>query len=170
MAGEGAAFLHAPPGFGPRPEVTGWYAEFGDLSGPPGGVGYASDASRFMGATFDPSGLYRLGAVFDLLAREGLTTAAVSAHVDGLKDQLLRALRAGGAGRLAEAELLNPPSPGANARFLAFRHPEAQAWQAALRAAGVITDVRADVLRVGLGLYHDEADVDRFAAVCREVL
>ena len=31
MAGEGAAFLHAPPGFGPRPVQTGWYAEFGDL-------------------------------------------------------------------------------------------------------------------------------------------
>jgi selenocysteine lyase/cysteine desulfurase len=28
MSGEGVAFLHCPPGFGPRPEITGWYAEF----------------------------------------------------------------------------------------------------------------------------------------------
>jgi selenocysteine lyase/cysteine desulfurase len=28
MAGEGCAFLHAPPGFGERPYVTGWFAEF----------------------------------------------------------------------------------------------------------------------------------------------
>ncbi|MGN6850724.1 MAG: class V aminotransferase, partial [Sphingomicrobium sp.] len=27
MSGEGCAFMHAPPGFGPRPAVTGWFAE-----------------------------------------------------------------------------------------------------------------------------------------------
>jgi len=31
---------------------------------------------------------------------------------------------------------------------------------AALHAAGVITDYRHDRLRIGFGLYHDEADVD----------
>ena len=36
MAGEGVALMHAPPGFGLRPEITGWYAEFDDLSLPPG--------------------------------------------------------------------------------------------------------------------------------------
>jgi selenocysteine lyase/cysteine desulfurase len=30
--------------------------------------------------------------------------------------------------------------------------------------------VRGHVLRVGLGLYHDAADVERFCAVCRDVL
>ena len=54
MSGEGCAFLHAPPGFGPRPSVTGWFAEFDDLTLPPGSVGYAPDGSRFLGATFDP--------------------------------------------------------------------------------------------------------------------
>lgn len=47
MSGEGVCFLHAPPGFCPRPVVTGWFAEFGDLSGPPGGVQYRSDGGRF---------------------------------------------------------------------------------------------------------------------------
>ena len=56
MAGEGCAFLHAPPGYGERPPVTGWFAEFEDLTLPPGSVGYAKDARRFMGATFDPVG------------------------------------------------------------------------------------------------------------------
>ncbi len=67
MAGEGCAFMHAPPGFGPRPPITGWFAEFEDLSLPPGSVGYAKDASRFLGATFDPSGLYRFNAVQRML-------------------------------------------------------------------------------------------------------
>ena len=56
MSGEGCAFLHAPPGFGERPPITGWFAEFEDLTLPPGSVGYRKDAMRFMGATFDPSG------------------------------------------------------------------------------------------------------------------
>ncbi|MDP8915716.1 MAG: class V aminotransferase [Pseudomonadota bacterium] len=171
MSGEGVAFLHAPPGFGARPGVTGWYAEFGELTGPPGGVGYASDATRFFGATFDPSGLYRFNAVRAMLDREGLTTSAISDHVEALKGQVIEMAASGAAGRLGRAELLNPPRAGrAAARFLAFRHPEAPRWHAALEEGGVITDVRRDVLRVGLGIYHDAADLDRFAAVCRERL
>ena len=54
MAGEGVAFLHCPPGFAARPVNTGWYAEFDDLALPPGAVGYAPDARRFLGSTFDP--------------------------------------------------------------------------------------------------------------------
>jgi selenocysteine lyase/cysteine desulfurase len=164
MAGEGAAFMHAPEGFGPRPAITGWYAEFGDLEGPPGGVGYVRDAGRFMGATFDPSGLYRFNAAARMLAEEGLTTARVSEHVAGLKRQLLVQLADT---PLAEAEHLNPQSP---ARFLAFRHPKAQAWKAALMDADIVTDVRDDVLRIGLGAYHDEADIERLIAACKKIL
>jgi selenocysteine lyase/cysteine desulfurase len=170
MAGEGAAFLHVPPGFAPRPTVTGWFAEFDDLSAPPGGIGYAPDARRFLGATFDPSGLYRLAAVFGMLRQEGLSTATISAHVRHLQRRLLDTIAADGAGRLAEAELLNPLDDRPHARFLAFRHREAAAWKAALDAAGVVTDVRDDVLRVGLALYHDEQDVDRFAELCRRTI
>jgi selenocysteine lyase/cysteine desulfurase len=163
MAGEGAAFLHAPPGFGPRPVNTGWYAEFDDLSLPPGSVGYAPDAMRFMGSTFDASGLYRFVAVRRMLEAEGLSTAAVSAHVARLQEQLLRGI---GNTALGEAKLLNPLTGGPHARFLALRSPHAQRWQAELMARDVITDVRGDVLRIGLGLYHDEADVARFAQEC----
>lgn len=170
MAGEGAAFLHAPPGFGPRPVDTGWYAEFGELAGPPGGVGYPTDGSRYFGSTFDPSGLYRQNAVFDLLRAEGLDTAAVSEHVRRLRVRLADYVARRCAGRLAEAELLVPPGPEPQARFLAFRHPEAGHWQAKLAAAGAFTDRRGDVLRVGLGLYHDPEDVDAFTEVCARTL
>lgn len=162
MAGEGCAFLHAPPGFGPRPPVTGWFAEFEDLSLPPGMVGYASDAMRFMGATFDPSALYRFNAVQRMLAENGLTTARISAHVEELQRQLVEAI----AGTpLGEAELLNPVDGQPHARFLAFRSPDAMRWHDALKARNCITDVRGDVLRIGLGLYHDEGDIGAFAAL-----
>ena len=62
---------------------------------------------------------------------------------------------------LAKAELLNPLTGDPHARFLAFRHPEAQHWYEQLKRRNVITDVRGDVLRIGFGIYQDEADVDR---------
>jgi selenocysteine lyase/cysteine desulfurase len=158
MAGEGCAFLHAPAGFGPRPPVTGWFAEFEDLSLPPGSVGYAKDASRFLGATFDPSALYRFNSVQRMLLGNGLTTAAISGHVAALQARLLGEL---GKGPLAEAELLNPLDSGPHARFLAFRHRDAQRWYEELKAQNCITDVRGDVLRIGFGIYQDESDVDR---------
>jgi selenocysteine lyase/cysteine desulfurase len=161
MAGEGCAFLHAPPAFGPRPPVTGWFAEFEDLSLPPGSVGYAGDATRFVGATFDPSGIYRFNAVQRMLAANGLTTPRISEHVAGLQKRLLDGIARTA---LAEAALLNPLDGRPHARFLAFRSPHAQRWYAELKARNVITDVRGDVLRIGFGIYQDESDVDRLVA------
>jgi selenocysteine lyase/cysteine desulfurase len=158
MAGEGCAFMHAPPGFGPRPPVTGWYAEFEDLSLPPGSVGYAKDARRFLGATFDPSGLYRFNAVQRMLQENGLTTARISAHVAALQEQLIQSLHRT---PLVGAELLNPLDGKPHARFLAFRSPDAQRWYEALKARNCITDVRGDVLRIGFAIYHDAEDVSR---------
>jgi selenocysteine lyase/cysteine desulfurase len=160
MAGEGCAFMHAPAGFGPRPPVTGWFAEFEDLSLPPGSVGYAADGRRFLGATFDPSGLYRFNAVQRMLDANVLTTERISAHVAALQQQLLSSLDRM---PLAGAELLNPLDGAPHARFLAFRSPDAQRWHEALKAANCITDVRGDVLRIGFAIYHDPDDVDRLA-------
>jgi selenocysteine lyase/cysteine desulfurase len=162
MAGEGCAFMHAPAGFGPRPAVTGWFAEFEDLSLPPGSVGYAKNAGRFLGATFDPSPLYRFNSVQRALVENGLSTARISAHVANLQAQFLASR---GATRLAQAELLNPLDGGPHARFLALRSPHAQRWYEELKALGCITDVRGDVLRIGFAIYHDDEDVDQLLRV-----
>jgi len=159
MAGEGACFLHAPPGYAERPVVTGWYAAFDDLALPPGDVGYAPDGRRFLGSTFDPSGLYRFNAVQDMLRREGLTTAVISDHVAGLQARFLDE------SPMAGFDLLNPLDNGPHARFLAFRGDRAAALHAALAAQNVMTDVRGDVLRIGFGLYHDPEDVARLSKI-----
>ncbi|WEK40848.1 MAG: aminotransferase class V-fold PLP-dependent enzyme [Candidatus Brevundimonas colombiensis] len=165
MAGEGACFLHAPPGFAPRPVNTGWFAEFGDLSGPPGGVQYRSDGGRFWGATFDCSALYRFNAARRTLSDQGLDTAAVAAHARDLAVRFQSAVIEGRAGPLADAEILNPVDGLApRARFLALRHPDAPAWCSGLKRAGIVTDVRDDVIRFGFGLYQDADDVDRLIA------
>jgi selenocysteine lyase/cysteine desulfurase len=167
MAGEGMGFMHCPPGYGARPPITGWYAEFGELTAPPGSqVGYTSDAMRFMGATFDPSALYRFNAVQRALKENGITTGRVAARVAGLQAQMLDCIRET---VLCEAEILNPLDNSPHARFFALRDSRAQRWCAELAARGCTTDVRGDVLRIGFGLYHDEEDVAAFAALAGEL-
>ncbi|MCY7397585.1 MAG: class V aminotransferase [Sphingomonas bacterium] len=166
MSGEGIGLMHCPPDFGPRPPLTGWYAEFDDLTLPPGMVGYAKDAMRFMGATFDPSALYRFNHVRAALAEHGLTTARISAHVAGLQAQMISAI-AGTA--LGQAEFINPLDGGPHARFLAFRSSDSERWCSELAARDCITDVRGEVLRIGFGLYHDADDVERFAMLAKDL-
>jgi selenocysteine lyase/cysteine desulfurase len=121
---------------------------------------------RFMGATFDPSALYRFNANRQMLAENGITTTRVAARISNLQAQMLDAIQDT---VLGEAELLNPLDGKAHARFLAFRDGRAQRWCSELMTRGCITDVRGDVLRIGFGLYHDEEDVEAFAALAREL-
>jgi kynureninase len=77
----------------------------------------------------------------------------------------------GEAGKLAEADLINPVAgESSRARFLAFRHDKAPAWKERLLDAGVVTDVRDDVIRFGFGLYQDATDVERLIAACKRAL
>ena len=164
MAGEGCGYIHAPPGFAERPSYTGWFAEFSKLEAKQGGVGYARDGSRFLGATFDATGVYRFNAVRAMLAREDLDTAKISAHVAPLRAALTAKIASGEAGRLGEAAILKPNAAGPTARFLALSHKDAVPWRAKLLAADIVTDARDDVLRIGLGLYHDAEDIDALCA------
>lgn len=166
MSGEGACFLHCPPGLLPAPVDTGWFAGFDALAQADGSVEYATDGGRFFGATFDPSGLYRWVAVADWLEREGLDVAAIHGRVVALQDHLLAAVERGAAGPLSLDDLLS--ERGADPRrgnFLCFRRADAGALCDRLRQAGVVVDSRADRLRFGFGLYHDLEDVDRLVAV-----
>lgn len=158
MAGEGACFMHCPPGFGMRPRDTGWYASFGALSGPQGGVAYAEGGWRFMGATFDPSGLYRMGAVFDWLDAKGLDAAAIHAHAHALQAIVAEGLARRPCGVLALDNLVVPLSGSARGNFLTFRHADAPAWHDRLAEAGIVTDLRGDRLRLGFGLYQNAED------------
>lgn len=170
MAGEGAGYLHCPPGFAPRPVITGWFAGFGSMEGKQEGVGYGADGSRFLGATYDPTGLYRFNAVRDMLGAESLTTETITARVAALRTQIERAIEAGECGALRKAELLRPNATGAQARFISLRDPRAVEWKAKLMESDIITDARDDVLRIGLGLYHDEADIAPFCSAVKRVL
>jgi kynureninase len=169
MSGEGACFMHCPPGLAPRPRNTGWFASFGDLAGEQAGVTYARDGMRFMGATFDPSGLYRMRAVLDWLAGLKIDAALIHAHVEALQARFMAALAETPCGPLAADYLVVPLANPARGNFLAFEHPQADARYRRLHEAGIVTDVRGTRLRVGFGLYHNADDVDRLVARLRKL-
>jgi selenocysteine lyase/cysteine desulfurase len=164
MSGEGACFLHVPPGFGLRPRDTGWYAAFGALElGDSGGVAYAPDAARFLGATFDPVGLYRLRAVLGLLDALGLDAAAIHRHALDLQCRFLAGLRSRPAAALPLECLLLDPERQPCGNFLTFDFGNEAAAAAAhgrLKAADISTDFRGTRLRLGFGLYQDPEDVE----------
>lgn len=171
MAGENAAFLHAPPGFAPRPLQTGWFADFGAMEGKQGEIGYARDGSRFFGATYDPTGLYRFNAVQAMLLDQALDTAAITTRCATLRAMMDDAIASGEAGStLRKAEVLHPNAQGSQARFLSLRHPDAVAWKSALMAANIVTDARDDILRIGFGLYQDQTDIPAFCDAVKSVL
>lgn len=157
MAGEGACFMHCPPGWGERPRDTGWYAAFGALSAAQESrTAYTDTGWRFMGSTFDPSGLYRFNAVQDWLQRDGVTVAMIHAHVRALQDRVVAALPCG---PLQGAQLVvSQDQPRGN--FLTFELETAARLQRRLAAAKVVTDYRGTRLRIGVGIYHTAEDVD----------
>jgi selenocysteine lyase/cysteine desulfurase len=157
MAGEGVGFMHCPDGYMPRPRATGWYAEFGTLEKPRDGtVAYATGGARFLGATFDPSGLYRLNAVMRWLDEIRQDCTTMTAHCTALQQQFLARL----ATSPHPAWKLIEPDPARRGRFLAFRTPKAPAIDEGLKARRVIVDHRGDILRIGFGLYQVESDID----------
>lgn len=160
MAGEAACFMHCPPGRISRPVDTGWYAGFAALEDATHRVGYASGGGRFLGATFDPTPWYRFNAVQRMLNRAGITVADIHAHVERLQARFLDALPVP-----PVLGTLVPDRASRRGNFLTFRSEAASDVQEMLREAGVVVDRRGDRIRIGFGVYHEEADVDRLVEI-----
>ncbi len=167
MAGEGACFMHCPPGWGRRPRDTGWFAAFGDLSKAQGGkVAYSDDGWRFMGATFDPSGLYRFNAVMRWLDETGITVEAIHDHALSLQDAFVA-----GIGRCEGVDvnaLVVPMGERRRGNFLTFDTPDAQRIHDCLKGQRIVTDVRGRRLRLGFGLYQTRSDVTELVRRIKE--
>jgi len=171
MAGENVCFMHCPPGFAMRPRDTGWFAAFGALSGSGGGVGYGTDGSRFLGATFDPTGLYRLAGVLDWMSEIGLTVDAIHEHVLALQDCFRAEIARAEVRPLCEARLVTPVGSGtARGHFLTFELTNAQAMYERLARANIVTDVRGERIRFGFGCYHTVEEIEAAVAAIARAL
>jgi kynureninase len=161
MAGEGVCFLHCPPGYGMRPRDTGWYAGFSALETGGSGVPYPEDGSRFLGATFDVSALYRFNAVQDWLKREDRSVIDMLTHVRAVERAFIAELdKANAPVRSTDLMVRDEETRG---RFLTFRTNEAGAITAALAEQNIIVDYRADRLRIGFGIYHNTEEAMHLA-------
>ncbi len=158
MCGEGVGFMHCPAAYAPRPVDTGWFAGFARLSEGATELPYADAGLRFMGATYDPTALYRLNAVMDWLHSQKLTPARIHARVAALQDIFLDALAKLSLPALNVAQLI-PGRGQPRGNFLTFRTPRAAELHTRLKSQKVVTDYREDRLRIGFGVYHDEADM-----------
>ena len=160
MAGEGCCFLHAPPGVHPRPRNTGWYAAFFALGAAQrGAVPYGEGGARFLGATFDPTALFRLNAVQRWLGEVGVAVPDIVRHTRRLQERFVAALPEGS--RLRAADLVVPLSMPDRGQFLTFQTPAAAELHRLLAQEKLMPAVRGDRLRFGFALYHDDDDVDR---------
>lgn len=167
--GEGNCFLRVPPTNELLPIVTGWFSEFGALSDRPAGtVAYGTGPARWAGATYDPVSHYRGARVFEWFDARGLTP------------DFLRAVSRHQVGRLCERFDALGLDPGVVTRdrgaplegiagFLALRSPHAGELSRRLHARGVMTDFRADVLRLGPAPYLSDAQLDAAIALLGEV-
>jgi len=158
--------LHCPPGYGARPRDTGWYAGFSALESGQDGVGYAADGSRFLGATFDVSGLYRFNAVQDWLASEGQTVVSMLDHVRSIERAFLTELDRSPAA--VDSHSLVAANSSGRGRFLALRTNDAAAIAARLAQRNIIVDLSRHRLRIGFGIYHSPDDAIRVASALRD--
>jgi selenocysteine lyase/cysteine desulfurase len=170
--GEGNAFLRIPPHrHDVRPVITGWFAEFDLLTNArddPHHVAYGSPASRFASGTYDPASAYRGARVFAFFDDQGLTPALLH---ESYQHQL------GVLGAAFDSLDLPPEVIDRDRRmpiaglggFLSLVTPHAGEVRVALTGRGVLTDSRADRLRVGPAPYLSDRQLEAGMAVIGEV-
>ncbi|HSP05193.1 MAG TPA: aminotransferase class V-fold PLP-dependent enzyme [Acidimicrobiales bacterium] len=170
--GEGNAFLRIPPHrHDVRPAITGWFAEFDLLTtgrDDPHHVAYGTPASRFASGTYDPASAYRGARVFAFFDDQGLTPALLR---ESYQHQL--GVLAGAFDALdLPPEVIDrdrrTPIAGLGG-FLSLVTPHAGEVRAALTGRGVLTDSRADRLRVGPAPYLSDRQLEAGMAVIGEV-
>jgi kynureninase len=168
--GEGNCFLRLPAHADTfRPVITGWYAEFAELAGHhPGTVAYPLGAARYAGSTYDTTSHYRAARVFDFFAEQGLTPARlreITLRQTGLLATLFAEMS-------ASPDLISiSPEPRENfGGFVSLRTAKAAQLQTQLADRGVLTDSRADYLRLGPAPYLSGDQLHRSIEVLASVL
>jgi selenocysteine lyase/cysteine desulfurase len=160
--GEGNAYMRLPEHADRvRPVVTGWFAEFADLTvgERPDRVTYGPGGQRFAGGTYDPSSNYRAARVARFFDDQGLTPDVLHASYRHQRRVLVAAFDALDLPDDVVTRDRDTPAEGF-AGFLALRSPFAGRLRGLLRDRGVMTDSRGDVLRLGPAPYLSDAQLE----------
>lgn len=152
--GEGNCFLRVPPHAREyRPVMTGWYGEFAHLTERAAGrVPYAEGPDRWAGATYDPTSHYRAARVFDFFEEQNLTPERLRAISQDQVGLLATRFDALDLDRTVIARAASIPLDRIGG-FLALKTRRAAELCGKLRARGVWTDYRGELLRLGPAPY-----------------
>lgn len=169
--GEGNGFLRFPADCRLRPVATGWFAEFGELTHEhdPTKVLYHSGDDRFAGATYDPTSHYRAAEVFAFFREQQLhpeLLRQVSQHQIGFLCSLFDGLDLDRQIITRDRQVPLKKLGG----FLALQSPQAAHIWKALKDAGVTTDQRAEVLRLGPAPYLSDRQLREAMAILGQVV
>jgi kynureninase len=132
-------------------------------------VAYGPGADQFAGATYDPTSHYRAVRVFEFFREHGLTPALlrkVSQHQIGLLASSFDALDLDPAVLTRDRGFPLTEVGG----FLALRSPIAASLARSLRARGVWTDARGEVLRLGPAPYLSDRQLRDAMELLAEVV
>jgi selenocysteine lyase/cysteine desulfurase len=163
--GEGICWLRVPPGCELRPVYTGWFADFGGLSGERGGeVTYGPGGDRFAGATFDPTAFYRAEAALEHWDRFGLTPDRLRAISLRQTERIVQRFDAAGLGD----RVVSSRDSARRGGFVAVHAENAASLVGRLRERGVLVDSRRALLRLGPAPYLTDAEIDRGAEAAIE--
>jgi len=160
--GEGNGYLRLPPhAHELRPVVTGWFAEFAQLSGPTTdrAVPYPRGADAFATATYDVTSNYRAARVLDFFVEHELTPERLRASYRRQVELLARLVDA----LEVPDDVLTRDRETPLDRFgsfLALRSPHAGTIQRELAARGVLTDSRGTTLRLGPAPYLSDTQIE----------
>lgn len=170
QSGESSCFMTIPKNCSLRPEFTGWFAIFSNMTGKQTGkVNYGDDAFRFWGSTFDPTGIYRINAVMRLMNSINLSVEKIHSHIIYHQNYFLEKLNESNHPILNISNIITPLNTEYRAHFLAFKTESAGELHDKLKEVGVLTDFRNDRLRFGFGLYHEKQDIDELLERIRKV-
>lgn len=170
MSGEGCCFMHCPDNMIPRPVNTGWFAAYDHLSDMHNVPYHAADnGMRFMGATFDPSGLYRMHAVLHWLSKNNMGPNEMDAHILPLMSHFTQKALEQVPWLTQDMLIINPAiNHNHHGHFIAIEKENVEHIHDQLKDQNVICDYRGHILRFGFGIYHDIEDVDQLIAQLRQ--
>ncbi len=172
QTGEGACWMLLPKdasAFAPR--YTGWFSDFGSLEKAGGSLGYGEGGYRFLGSTFDPSGLYRGIYVMRWMDAQGLTVERLRELSLARTQLLIDAYDHLELSRFG-LSLETPREPTARGGFITFHSDRAGELCERLATRRIRTDHRGPLLRFGPGPYTGGTEIIRametLAQLCKD--
>ena len=158
QSGEGVCWMLLPKDSERyRPRNTGWFADFEHLESAQTKVSYGSNFQRFLGATFEPTPLYRANAVMDWMDAKNLSVENLRTQAKLQTELLISAFDESSLNEKGFS-VASPRDSELRANFVSFEHKNATEICTMLGQNGLRTDARSTLLRLGPAPYTTVAE------------